>query len=96
MSSTANISNEADARTQLAALGNMVDYAIVEGAQKKLPVFVFLLRLARLALLEASADPACLDAAEGSRIWRELGFSRTARQSKRHKAPSRAVDGGPK
>jgi hypothetical protein len=31
---------------------NLIDYAIVEGAELRRPLFVFLLRLARLALLE--------------------------------------------
>jgi hypothetical protein len=33
-------------------LMNLIDYAIVEGAELRRPLFVFLLRLARLALLE--------------------------------------------
>lgn len=33
-------------------LERLLDYAIVEGAELRLPLFVFLLRLARLALLE--------------------------------------------
>ena len=31
---------------------SLLDYAIVEGAELRRPLFVFLLRLARLALLE--------------------------------------------
>ncbi len=34
------------------ALAAMLDYAIVEGAQMRLPLFVCLLRLARMALKE--------------------------------------------
>jgi hypothetical protein len=34
------------------ALEAMIDYAIVEGAQMRLPLFVCLLRLARMALKE--------------------------------------------
>jgi hypothetical protein len=33
-------------------LERLLDYAIVEGAELRLPLFVFLLRLARMALLE--------------------------------------------
>jgi hypothetical protein len=35
----------------------MLDYAIVEGAQMRLPLFVCLLRLARMALKEETDQP---------------------------------------
>ena len=39
-------------RTAGKGLETMLDYAIVEGAELRLPLFVLLLRLARLALKE--------------------------------------------
>jgi hypothetical protein len=54
-------------------LERLLDYAIVEGAELRLPLFVFLLRLARLALLEEEGGrrptllegPALLEEEEG-------------------------------
>lgn len=40
----------------VAGLTAMLDYAIVEGAQMRLPLFVCLLRLARMALKEETED----------------------------------------
>lgn len=40
------------AKPNLSGLEAMLDYAIVEGAQMRLPLFVCLLRLARMALKE--------------------------------------------
>ena len=39
-------------RSSIKGLEAMLDYAIVEGAELRLPLFVFLVRLARLALKE--------------------------------------------
>jgi hypothetical protein len=41
----------------VAGLEAMLDYAIVEGAQMRLPLFVCLLRLARMALKEETGEP---------------------------------------
>jgi hypothetical protein len=49
--STGHASGDCPRSTTL-ALTNLLDYAIVEGAHLRRPLFVFLLRLARLALLE--------------------------------------------
>ncbi len=40
----------------VAGLTAMLDYAIVEGAQMRLPLFVCLLRLARMALKEETEE----------------------------------------
>jgi hypothetical protein len=40
----------------VSGLEAMLDYAIVEGAQMRLPLFVCLLRLARMALKEETED----------------------------------------
>jgi hypothetical protein len=40
----------------VSGLEAMLDYAIVEGAQLRLPLFVCLLRLARMALKEESEE----------------------------------------
>ena len=51
----ADAERRADAGCYKAAtqsLAGLLDYAIVEGAELRRPLFVFLLRLARLALLE--------------------------------------------
>ena len=45
------------ASRDVAGLEAMLDYAIVEGAQMRLPLFVCLLRLARMALKEECEDP---------------------------------------
>lgn len=42
----------ADSRGSTQGLIQLIDCAIVEGAELRRPLFVFLLRLARLALLE--------------------------------------------
>lgn len=44
----------ATASRDLSGLEAMLDYAIVEGAELRLPLFVCLLRLARMALKEES------------------------------------------
>lgn len=44
--------NAGCAGTTIQGLMGLLDYAIVEGSQLRRPLFVFLLRLARLALLE--------------------------------------------
>lgn len=44
------------ARRDLNGLEAMLDYAIVEGAQMRLPLFVCLLRLARMALKEETEE----------------------------------------
>ncbi len=44
--------NAGRARATIVGLTNLLDYAIVEGSELRRPLFVFLLRLARLALLE--------------------------------------------
>jgi hypothetical protein len=43
-------------RRDVTGLEAMLDYAIVEGAQMRMPLFVCLLRLARLALREESEE----------------------------------------
>ena len=43
---------QANVGRDVAALEGMIDYAIAEGTQMHLPLFVCLLRLARLALKE--------------------------------------------
>ena len=45
---------ETTANPAVNGLEAMLDYAIVEGAQMRLPLFVCLLRLARMALKEES------------------------------------------
>ena len=45
------------ASRDVAGLEAMLDYAIVEGAQMRLPLFVCLLRLARMALKEEFEEP---------------------------------------
>jgi hypothetical protein len=45
------------ASRDVAGLEAMLDYAIVEGAQMRLPLFVCLLRLARMALKEEYEEP---------------------------------------
>lgn len=45
-------SGKSSAKRNLSGLEAMLDYAIVEGAQMRLPLFVCLLRLARMALKE--------------------------------------------
>jgi hypothetical protein len=49
---TNNNSSQSMAGRDVTALEAMIDYAIVEGAQMRLPLFVCLLRLARMALKE--------------------------------------------
>ena len=44
--------SQTTASRDITALEAMIDYAIVEGAQMRLPLFVCLLRLARMALKE--------------------------------------------
>jgi len=44
--------SQSTASHDVTALEAMIDYAIVEGAQMRLPLFVCLLRLARMALKE--------------------------------------------
>jgi hypothetical protein len=46
------VRQSAPRRAVTEGLERLLDYAIVEGAELRLPLFVFLLRLARLALLE--------------------------------------------
>ncbi len=46
----------AAARQDTTGLTAMLDYAIVEGAQMRLPLFVCLLRLARMALKEETEE----------------------------------------
>lgn len=43
---------QATVSRDITALEGMIDYAIAEGAQMQLPLFVCMLRLARLALKE--------------------------------------------
>ena len=45
-------------KPNLSGLEAMLDYAIVEGAQMRLPLFVCLLRLARMALKEETGQQA--------------------------------------
>lgn len=47
---------QARAAGDVSGLEAMLDYAIVEGAQMRLPLFVCLLRLARMALKEETED----------------------------------------
>jgi hypothetical protein len=44
------------AKQDVNGLAAMLDYAIVEGAQLRLPLFVCLLRLARMALKEETEE----------------------------------------
>lgn len=44
------------AKHDITGLTAMLDYAIVEGAQMRLPLFVCLLRLARMALKEETEE----------------------------------------
>lgn len=43
-------------KPNLSGLEAMLDYAIIEGAQMRLPLFVCLLRLARMALKEETGQ----------------------------------------
>ena len=49
-------SSATTASRDVTGLEAMLDYAIVEGAQMRLPLFVCLLRLARMALKEESEE----------------------------------------
>jgi hypothetical protein len=42
-----------DKQAVVKALATMLDYAIIEGAELRLPVFVFMLRTARLELINS-------------------------------------------
>lgn len=48
--------NPTQDKPDVSGLEAMLDYAIVEGAEMRLPLFVFLLRLARLALKEGPEE----------------------------------------
>lgn len=47
----ANCHNPHSGEDSINALATMLDYAIIEGAELRLPVFVFMLRAARLELM---------------------------------------------
>ena len=47
-----NIEQQATRVQTIRSLGAMLDYAIIEGAELRLPMFVFLLRLAKLEMTE--------------------------------------------
>jgi hypothetical protein len=53
---------QAPARKDVRALETMLDYAILEGAELRLPLFVLLLRAARLELMTG------IEAGDGERI----------------------------
>ncbi len=48
------VGQDTDRRICINAIAQLLDYAIVEGAELRLPVFVFLVRLARLELKNAA------------------------------------------
>ena len=48
--------NPAQAKPDTSGLEALLDYAIMEGAQMRLPLFVCMLRLARLALKEETGE----------------------------------------
>jgi hypothetical protein len=50
------MTSQSAARADVSGLEAMLDYAIVEGAQMRLPLFVCLLRLARMALREETEE----------------------------------------
>ena len=50
------MTGQSAARADVSGLEAMLDYAIVEGAQLRLPLFVCLLRLARMALREETEE----------------------------------------
>jgi len=95
MSSFAKGTDDIGAPAELVALCNMMDYAIIEGAQLKMPTFVFLLRLARMALVEASAYTASHDTAQRSLLRGKPCPFRKERRSKNDEARSRAANSGP-
>jgi len=59
------VCQDTDRRNCINAIAQLLDYAIVEGAELRLPFFVFLVRLARLEL--KNADPADIEQAESPR-----------------------------
>jgi hypothetical protein len=95
MSGVANRTDETAAHAQFAALGSIMDYAIIEGAQLELPTFVYLIRLARIALLEASAERGCIDALQRPPDRQMSCSSRKERRSTNDEARNRAVKSAP-
>ena len=95
MSSLANRTDEAATQAQLAALGNIMDYAIIGGAELKLPTFVYLIRLARMALLEASADVGCIVSVQQPSVRHKSRSSRKERRPTNDEARSRTVKSAP-
>jgi len=46
--------------SRVSALATMLDYAMLEGAEMRLPLFVTLVRLARLVLTDSIEEEPCL------------------------------------
>jgi len=53
--------------SRVSALATMLDYAMLEGAEMRLPLFVTLVRLARLVLTDSVEEDPCLPVPRGRR-----------------------------